>query len=243
MNIPSYLQYIENPHNFDRTALRQAMATSGIEIGDTSYKYHLNKLLKSGIITRIGRNRYCISSADTLKYDYRTSRYARKVMKVISTLFPSLTYTLMETAQLNEFLDQPLEDNIFFLSVEAHMVDFIFAFLQKEYPNTVLNNPTAAEFRQNRCHQMIVIEKLISEAPLDKQRTVKTRLEKLLVDTISDKLIYRNLSEDQLDSIFVKAFETYGIDESCLIRYARRRGSYNRMMKILERNNIAMKTK
>ena len=75
---------------------------------------------------------------------------------------------------------------------------------------------------------------------MDKQWN--TRLEKLLVDLIVDKSIKEAVSEGEIKNIFTGAFEKYAIDENTMFRYARRRGSVDKVRSYINSYNIKLRT-
>lgn len=78
---------------------------------------------------------------------------------------------------------------------------------------------------------MLVIKKLITEAPKGTDEFWHTDLEKMLVDIVSDKLLRSCVNQGEYKTIFTQAFKDFYIDESQLFRYARRR---NAKAKVLE---------
>ena len=80
----------------------------------------------------------------------------------------------------------------------------------------------------------IIITNLISEAPLRKDDPSKITLEKMLVDMVSDKLISSTFSPAELPEVFEQARKTYRLDQSRMLRYARRRNKEDKIKKYLE---------
>ena len=83
-------------------------------------------------------------------------------------------------------------------------------------------------------HGYILVKPMISEAPLSVQQDVPSpTIEKLLVDTISDKE-YIEMGADFKIKAFQKAFEQYEINHSRLLRYASRKGKKDEITLMLE---------
>lgn len=86
----------------------------------------------------------------------------------------------------------------------------------------------------------ILVKPLVSEAPVNLQDSVPVpSIEKLLVDQASDKE-YSSASKS-LNKIFQKAFETYDVNKSKLLRYASRKGEEEEvslMISGIDRNRI-----
>lgn len=219
-----YLKKLRYKSSFSRTELHEAMKDCGIEAGDALLKARLQKLLKAGDIVRVGRNAYCVPNDNMHVYKHNYSELACEVAKLVTTDFPYLDFTIMDYIQMNAFIDHQMAHNIVFLSIEADLGDFVFDHLKERYPGKVLINPTPEIFHRYWYDDMIVIEKLVSEAPLGVHEKWHTRLEKLLVDVLTDPLLINSINKAEQPTIYENAFEQFVIDESCLFRYAKRRG-------------------
>ena len=75
---------------------------------------------------------------------------------------------------------------------------------------------------------------MISEAPLSASAPHEICLEKMLVDMYCDKLISSAYSKSEYPEVLKQAMETYHIESTKMMRYARRRGREDEMRKILE---------
>ena len=83
---------------------------------------------------------------------------------------------------------------------------------------------------------MIVIGKLVSEAPMGQNEKWNTRIEKLLVDVITNPILLSSISEKELTNIYEEAFAKYAVDESCMFRYAKRRGAEKKIREFIKKN-------
>ena len=69
-----------------------------------------------------------------------------------------------------------------------------------------------------------------------------TRIEKLLVDVYADPIQKETFSVSELPIIYNDAFECYVIDESCMFRYAKRRGIEKELKKyILQHTHVTFR--
>ena len=80
----------------------------------------------------------------------------------------------------------------------------------------------------------IALTDMISEAPLSASAPHEICLEKMLVDMYCDKLISSAYSKSEYPEVLKQAMETYHIEPSKMMRYARRRGREDEMKEILE---------
>jgi len=79
----------------------------------------------------------------------------------------------------------------------------------------------------------IIVQNLITEAPVDQQEPHHVMLEKLLVDMFANKKMQLFLETREFNAILEDAFHTYVIDESKMFRYARRRNIEDKIKKII----------
>ena len=239
-----WTDYLRNKVSFNRTDLRDAFVADGNCISPSVMKKELNKLLDEGKIARVGRNAYYIPAKGETSYEYAYSQLAEEVADIVKTTHPFLEFSITELIQVNEFVNHQIAHNILFLSVEDELKEFVFETLKEKYPGKVLLNPSVELFHQYWSENMIVIEKLITEAPKSKRDPWKARLEKLLVDLLTEPLWLESIGESELPTIYEDAFARYVIDESCLFRYAARRNAGKKIrIFITEKTTITLRIK
>lgn len=231
-----YLKLLENKTTFSRAELMEAMQENGKSISEASFKLELQKMLKKGAIVRVGRNKYCVAKDGIGVYTYEYSADAKKVAEILMEKFPYLNFTIMDFVQLNEFVNHQLAHNVIYVSVEADLGDFVFDVLKEKYPGKVLINPTLEIYHQYWYDGIIVVGKLVSEAPMGHKEKWNTRIEKLLVDVMTNSILLSSVSDAELVNIYEEAFAKYAIDESCMFRYAKRRGAENKIRKFIKEN-------
>ena len=239
-----YFDGIKNKESFTRQELFQSFRDGGFTLGNASFCKKIEAMVKDGDLIRAGRNMYCFPQGQKNAYEHEYSELAIEIAKLLKEDYPLLDFSILEVIQLNDFVNHQLAHNTIFLAVEADIMDFVFDTLKEKYPGKVLINPTAEIYHQYWSDNMIVIVKLTTEAPKGMVETWHTRLEKLLVDIISEQLLPEAISESEYPNIFEDAFTRYLIDESCLFRYAKRRGTEKKIRKFIkEKTNITLNTK
>jgi hypothetical protein len=200
------------------------------------FKVLLKKLVDAGKIIRVGRNAYCVNEGNRRTYEHRYSDLACSIAEQMKEDFPYLSFSIFELVQLNVFVNHQIANNVIFLSVESDLGNFVFDRLKEKYPGKVLIYPSVEIYHQYWCDDMIVIQKLISEAPTGNEEKWHTRIEKMLVDIFVDDIQKESFSESELTGIYEDAFAGYAIDESCLFRYAKRRGIHYKLKEYLTEN-------
>jgi hypothetical protein len=232
----AYLRALEKEDSFSRAELLAAIKEYGIQISDSMFKVKLKKLIDTEKIIRVGRNAYCVNKGNRRIYEHRYSDLACNIASEITADFPYLSFSIFELVQLNDFVNHQIAHNVIFVSIESDLGEFVFGKLREKYPGKVLIYPSIEIYHQYWCDDMIVIQKLISESPTGKGEKWCTRIEKMLVDIFVDDIQKESFSESELANIYEDAFLRYAIDESCLFRYAKRRGTQKRLKEYLTMN-------
>lgn len=236
MNNLNCLGGLKDKSSFTRQDLLQSFHDSGYLISDASFNKKIMSMLKKGEIVRCGRNLYCLPQNEKHVYTHEYSELANELVKIMKKHYPLLDFCIFEKYQLNQFVNHLIAKNTIFMSVEAEAMDFVFMTLREYYPGKVLVNPTSDIFHRYWCENMIVITKLITEAPKGLSEKWHTRLEKLLVDVVSERLLVETIGGSEYPYIFGEAFMYFVIDEKCLFRYARRRGCEQKVRNLVENN-------
>lgn len=209
---------------------------------ESTLKNYLLKDLKSGKIARAGRNKYFFNKKKLLKYNYVYTDKAKNISTKIKQKYPNITFCTFELYQLNEFLNHQVAHNIIFVSVERNLEAYIFEFLKELYPGKVFLNPSSKIVEQYWSDNMIIIKKLISEAPLKKDDSWSTRIEKILVDIFTDKIIKNIISFNEYSKLYEDIFKSYIVDETSMFRYAQRRKAKDKIKNfIIANTNIKLK--
>lgn len=220
-----------------------ALQDSLAPLGEASMRKLLQKMLKSGEIIRTGRNAYYVPQSPMAIYQHEYSNLSNQVAKTMQDHYALLPFSIFELIQLNEFVNHQLAHNGVFLSVEEDVMEFVFDTMKEAYPGKVLFDPTLELYHQYWYDGIIVINKLVTEAPQDPLVPWHTRLEKLLVDLFCEKILMESISESEFPTLLEDAFSRYVIDESCLFRYAKRRGADKRLKKLIsEQTEIVLRT-
>jgi hypothetical protein len=192
-------------------------------------------MLKSGNLTKVARNVYVVQSErEKPIYHPAYSDLAAKLTAQISDKYPSVSFTVFETALMNDFLNHLVAQNTVFIQVDKDVSVFIFRFLQELGYEHLLYKPKKADYALYWEKDCIVVTDMISEAPLSASAPHEICLEKMLVDMYCDKLISSAYSKSEYPEVLKQAMETYHIEPAKMMRYARRRGKEHELKKILE---------
>jgi hypothetical protein len=211
----------------------------GNEAKDSTINWALYKLLTMKKIKHIGREYYqIVNESNTSKSNYEAlaSDLFLKSKNLIAEKFPDIFFTIWETISLNEFVYHQLSRNIIFIDVEKNASESIFDLFKEYTSSTVLYRPNVEEYTKYLREETIVIDNLISEAPMNKENMEKIKVEKELVDLMSNKLIQSVIGKNELSNIYENIFTKYYVDEKTMFRYARRRNVEAKIKKFISNN-------
>lgn len=228
-----YLNKLNDTSCFKREDLFMAMQESMPNISESNFKKKLNQLMDNGELVRIGRNAYCVCEEGMKTYSYEYSSMAKEVVGLIKDNHLYLEFRVFELVQLNEFLNHQIAHNTIFVFVEGDLGEFVFDTLKKQFQGRLLINPTPEMYHQYWTDDMVVIMKLLSEAPSGKNTDWETCIEKMIVDLYCEKVLISAYPSNERKNIFSNIFEKYMVDESKLFRYARRRGVEKKLKNFL----------
>ena len=187
-------------------------------------EYALRKAVSEGEIIHVGRDQYAVSDKRR-NYQYKYSEAAVQIASVIREEYPNVDFRVFELTQLNAFVNHLLAHNTIFVSVENDVIDFVFDTLRNEYPGRVMLKPKIEEYYRYLVDDQIVILRLPTETPKGTGEVWHSRIEKILVDIVVDKLLAKIVSPSEYKTIFTEAYERYLIDENTMFRYANRKGA------------------
>ena len=239
------LEKLCDANSFSRKELYRAMLDCGLFVSEASFRYKLQKLIDSGDIISVGHNAYYVVKEDNTRYYHHNySEQATSIVAIVSKKYPNVKFSVFELVQLNEFLNHQLAHNVIFVSVEKIFGDFVFDTLKETNPGRVLIYPTPDTFHQYWYSDMIVIKKLVTEAPNNRKCPWAARLEKILVDIMADPLVINSISASEYPNIYIDAFQKYIVNENCLFRYAKRRGVENEILQLIKNETkISLRTR
>lgn len=191
----------------------------------TTINWRIFSLVQSGIIDRVGRGKFSISTRD--KFFPIVSRRIHDLNLTLKKKFPYLNTCLWDISILNEFMiHQP---GLFYtiVEVEKDATESVFYFL-KDRKHTVFINPSSqmleryVQFDQHT----IIVKNLITEAPTQLIEDVNTvTLEKVLVDMFCDTTLFSAQQGVEMRTIFQEAFRKYSLNTDKMFRYSARRGN------------------
>ncbi|MSU07097.1 hypothetical protein FYJ80_10015 [Spirochaetales bacterium NM-380-WT-3C1] len=217
---------------FNRADLHLIMALNNVKTTDNIVNHMIKRMIDNRDIIRIGRNQYKLSGSKKI-YQFPHSEQVILLADEIIKAHPFLDFRLFELIQINEFVNHQVANNIIFLFVEGGLETDVFNTLFENHRGSILLKPSIEELYRYMTDDIIVIEKLPSESPKGINAFWDTRLEKMLVDIVVDKILSKVVYKGEYQVIFHDAVEKYAIDKNVIVRYLRRRGAYEKFLKFI----------
>ena len=222
---------------FTRQALYNLFKEDNKDLSYNSVGWIIDEGLKSNLLFKVGSDSYSRKKETRNTYSPRYSEFSKELLSKMEERFPELEYTLFETLLLNEFVNHLYAQNILVLQVEKDLCPFTFDFLNELFPGKVLYNPSSDDLGRYQSDNCIILENRISEAPFDKEHPHFITMEKLLVDTVSDKAIKELIPTSEVSNIYENAKLIYKSDLTKIKRYAKRRNAWTKVEALLGQGN------
>ena len=112
--------------------------------------------------------------------------------------------------------------------------NIVYEFLREKYDVQVLLKPTKEICEVYVDDGTIIVQTLSSETPVDRSDPHHVVLEKLLVDLLADDKMELFLECAEFGDIIQEVLDRYVLNESRMLRYARRRNREEELRRYLE---------
>ncbi|MCF7924771.1 MAG: hypothetical protein K9L64_06695 [Candidatus Izimaplasma sp.] len=188
---------------------------------DSSIRWVIHELVKSGDITKVDSKHYY---KGVLKnYSPKVETQKKKLLKeLISKKYPKLDIVIYETNIFNEWINHQISRNVIFIEVEKYYMEDVFTYLRDHITNKILLNPTTEDFYLYAEDNIVIVSSLISRAPINKE-SYEIKVEKLIVDLFSNDLVSKLFSQSEYSAIIDNLFRTYKVNIKTIYSYAKRR--------------------
>lgn len=203
----------------------------------STVNWRVYELVRNGILERVGKGRFILGSES--KFHPSISIQIKQLNYKIKKQFPFISYCLWDNGMIKPFHQHLPSFRFILVDAEKEVMESLFVFFKEEYKNTYLKpDKEMMDKYIIQDKDSIVVRQLISESPtqvIDEVATVT--IEKMLVDIFADHE-FEYLKGSELLVIFKNAFDHFTINKSKLLRYASRKGQQEKLLKLLEENNL-----
>lgn len=235
MNYKSILKQMKNNKIYSRKQVCDFVLKDKPNLSVNSLKWIISDMVKKSVLYKVQRGKYSLTNTKTNLKQYVPilNHDLAEISKIINHKYPLINYVCFESIQLNEFLNQLIAKNTFFIYVEKEASKAVLRYLQENGITNILYKPNIKEYDSYWRENTIIILDLISEYPRNKYDAHVISIEHLLVDLISEKCITYLYSKSEINYIYRTISKLYMVDYSRLYRYARRRNKEETVKKIV----------
>ncbi len=238
MYIPQLKKRFENRPVFTTKEILSFYRETEPSIPSSTVNWRVYSLVNLGILLRTGKGKFKLGKG-SLYIPELDSRII-KISKIVKKKFPFIKYCIWGSSSIIEFGYHIPRTNIVFVDAERDSAESVFHALKEEY-KAVFYRPGKDLFDNyiNELQGVVIVRALVSEAPLQLIKNVPTvTIEKILVDALVDEE-FEFLRGNEINHVFMNAFDRYSINISKMIRYADRKRKKPEILQILRTNNLA----
>lgn len=219
--------------SFSRKELLEALR-SEVSLNEASLSAILGRLVSTGRLVKSGWGEYTLPDGVKPRFLVRPREEALGIGAALRKRYPLVDFCIWDSFCVVPFMLHVPNVNITVVDVERDLESTFFDALKEMYHQySVLPHPTKEEFyTYGDGKDSIVIHPLYSESPLESFGSLRVpTAEKVLVDiAVNPEFDY--LQGSEVFTICERAFRSYALSRSAMLRYARRRGSTNTVLKL-----------
>jgi len=199
----------------------------------STVNWRVYQLVQKGVLERVGKGKFRFGRLKMYTPEISTKIF--RLNKSIIKRFPFITFCIWGQAWINEFSQHIASTGLVIIDVERDIAESVYNHL-REANSAVFYKP-GKELLQDYVIGLdysLLIRPLVSEAPLQEIRGVKTvTIEKLLVDAYCDSE-FEFLHGMEIGHVFDSAFSSYSVNISKLQRYADRKKRKAEILDLIE---------
>ena len=224
---------VQDSRIFSRRQLFALFSAAKPDLTVHSFNWLIGEAKEKHILYQVGRDAYSKNPDTRKEYVPKYSLQTENLLSKMAGEYPELGYTVFETFLLNEFVNHMIAQNTVVVQIEKGLGQFIFEYLNAQFPAKVLFKPKADDIMRYRTPDCIIIEDLTSESPINKESPHIMTTEKLLVDCACDKAITELLASSEISNIYDNVISHYKVDLNKVRRYANRRSAWLQVEELL----------
>lgn len=198
---------------------------SDASLNEASLSVILARLVSTGRLVKSGWGEYSLPEEARPRFPIRPREEAMTIGQALKERYPLVDFCIWDSFCVVPLMLHVPNVNVTVVDVERDLKETFFDALKEMYPRySVLPHPTKEEyFTYGDGRDSIVIHPLYSESPLDYFGGLRVpAAEKVLVDiAVNPEFDY--LQGSEMYTICERAFSSYALSRSSMLRYARRR--------------------
>lgn len=226
------LRILDYAHSHGRFGFAELVSDLGL--GSNTARQYLSILTQAKKLARVGNGEYMLPNNKQV-FMYIPTRDAEKLCDELKEAFPFTDFCIYDGSIFNPLQHHVSVNHAIYVETNRDAVDAVFSRL-KDARKIVYKRPGAdvmydyVDLRE----PCVIVKTFVTEAPVNKVNGMRTpTLEKLLVDIQKDEdLDYLRGIESLY--MFQTAVDQYVINTQKMLRYAKRRGAYEKIHSLIE---------
>jgi hypothetical protein len=227
-----------NQPKLSRKQLLARVATQNPTLKEATLDVYLHRLAQRNYLVHVGRGQYALPGTSVV-VDFTPAvppQLATLWQEVAAELFLD-SGCVWTTQWLNDFTTHQLMRTVQVVEVAPEALHSTYYALKDRLGGRVFLQPDARvlELYVAETPDAVLVLPLVSRAPV--QRVAGTplpRLEKLLVDLLSDPTLFAAYQGEELRTIYRTAAHRYRLDARTLLSYAKRRGKAPALLELVQ---------
>ena len=231
----SLAKVFRNERTLTTREIMKRLKTFYPEAREGTLSARLHRLKDEGLLRNVSRGIYTLGTKNN--FEPAISKELKSMFRRIKKQFPFIdSLCIWDTMWLNEFTIHQAFSSIVIVESERDTEHAVFEYVRSNY-SPVFISPTPKEVDNYiiAARKSFVVKPIVSEAPLMMvNETSIPRLEKILVDLVSEEDLFIAFQGSELRAIFRTALSKYNMSLSTLRRYARRRGKVEEIEELIK---------
>lgn len=215
-------------HSFSKKDLWELFQKLEPDLNENTFRSRIYHLRQKNILQQLDKSTYTLGVKRTFKPVLDDELI--HLDKFITNSIGSEPYCIWNSSWLNQFSRHQIMRNFYIVETGKDVMQTLFFYLKDVWRREVFLNPTQEilELYAREADMPVILRPLISRSPLqaeiphDKIVSVPT-LEKVLVDTYTDDVLFNYVQGSELETIVEQALDKYSVNATTLLAYARRR--------------------
>lgn len=200
--------------------------------------WRIHDLKKRNIISAVGSSTYIISSKP--EFNPAVSKDLFSIVKFLSVRFKNVMLCAWDTSWINEFSQHQSSLRMLMIEVENEYTQSLFYELRDRFDYDVFLSPDekVIELYISESSLPVIVKKLLTRSPVNNRSEKQIQfniptLEKILVDLFAEKKLFYLYQGSELIHIFENALQSYSVNFTSLLSYAKRRDKETEMKEFM----------
>lgn len=184
--------------------------------------WHVHSLKTQGLINSPGRGLYRLGTQPY--FQPVLDSLSLQIADVLARELPLVKNCIWETRWISNWMELQPAYNWIIIEVEKEVLASVFSRLRQMVPHVFLDpGPEVIDMYIASQNDALIVKPLLSGSPvIISEKHTLAAPEKILVDILAEPILFR-AQQNEADRIYAHAFRELNINQSKMLRYARRR--------------------